>query len=213
MKCFAKYTTLFACIIPLCVHAQSDEYIPNEKPLDFKRYFAIGYTIGSPVADMSQHFEPWSYSGLFGEYRGYVKDNFSVGVELGWISFYGKGQRETYQWGNGAITAQAYRFYNTLGANITARYSLLYDKKYNVFAGIAPGIHYNTSELRLGYLKQTDNKWTLGIAPELGGFQSLSKSGIIGMQISVRFNYIFFKTQCFDATQFISCKTGLVVRL
>lgn len=193
--------------------SQSDEYIPNIKPLEFKKYFGVGYSIGTPVSEMSENFSPWSYSGAFGEYKSYIKDNLTVGVEMAWISFYGESERETYQIENGAITGQLLRFYNNLSSAITCTYNVLYDTKYQIFIGCGAGLFYNNEELRIGNLTQRDTKWTIGVMPECGFYRSLTPSGQLGISFTTRYNYVPYRSVYFDSAQYINFKIGSALRL
>lgn len=58
MKFRLIITPLMFLALPFMAHAQSDKYIPNEKPLDFRRTFAVSYVMATPLAGLSRHFEP-----------------------------------------------------------------------------------------------------------------------------------------------------------
>lgn len=210
-----RYLSLLFIALSLSLHSysQSDEYIPNVKPLEFKRHFGMGYSLGTPVSEMSKHFKPWSYSGAYGEYKSYIKDNLTIGVEMAWISFYGESERETHLLENGAITAQTLRFYNNLNAILTCNYNILYDTKYQIFVGLASGFFYNSEELRIGNLTQRQNKWTLGVLPECGFYRAFSQSGRWGMSLTARYNYVMYQSLYFQSAEYISFKVGTVLRL
>ncbi len=213
MKFRLIITPLMFLALPFMAHAQSDKYIPNEKPLDFRRTFAVSYVMATPLAGLSRHFEPWSYSGVMARYCSYARHNLTVGVGMSWISFYGHDSRATQYFPNGAITAEAMRFYNNFSATINSHYSLVYERDYRIFVGADGGIYYNTTELRLGHLIQQDYKWSLGISPELGVMQSISRSDRLVVQAVLRYTLVPVRTEWFTTAQYLSLDCGLMLRL
>ncbi len=204
---------LIFIILPTISVAQSDEYVPNEKPLDFRRTISISYAVATPVARMSKHFSPWSYSGIVGRYCSYARHNLTVGVGMSWISFYGYDDRATQYFPGGAVTAEAMRFYNNFSATINSHYSLIYERNYRIFAGADAGLYYNSTELRLGHLVKQDDQWTIGISPELGAMRSISKSDRIVLQAVFRYTIVPFYTEWFNTAQYLSLDCGLMLRL
>ena len=68
-------------------------------------------------------------------------------------------------------------------------------------------------ELRLGHLIQQDYKWSLGISPELGVMQSISRSDRLVVQAVLRYTLVPVRTEWFTTAQYLSLDCGLMLRL
>lgn len=207
------FVTALLYVLSLELAAQSDDYIPNEKPLDFRRTFAVSYAVATPLGGLSQDFAPWSYSGVMGRYCSYAHHDLTVGLGMSWISFYGHDDRATQLFEGGAVTAEAMRFYNNFAATINGHYSLVYERDYRIFAGLDVGLYYNTTELRLGHLVKKSTQWIPGFSPELGVMQSISHSDRIVLQTILRYTFVPVQTEWFDYAQYISLDCGIMLRL
>src|SRR6476646_4013012 len=106
--------------------------------------FVAAWEIGFPVSN-NNFLSKTSYEGGKIEYRGFIKENLSIGGFLNWRSYYEYSPTRTYENPDKtqAVTTDMYRYIYNLPMGASVHYYFKGGKMIRPFAGLGLGAQYS----------------------------------------------------------------------
>src|SRR5688572_24767303 len=95
----------------------------------------FAYSIGFPTGDLND-FIKTSYRGISADYRHPIKQNISLGLHLGWTTFYEEKDKDTYTADNASLTGKQYRYSNNVPMAATITYSQSQEELINPYVSL-----------------------------------------------------------------------------
>src|SRR5690606_11161020 len=139
---------IVALLIAGGLHAQ-DKYIyltiDGNKPLSHTSW----------ISDMTLS------AGKLG-FRGFIRPNFSAGLDLGWANFNQYVPTETRQTGSGAITTDYFNYIYTYSAAVSGQYYLKDEDEDRLMPYVGLGLGASTNEYVLYYNVYQDSERSWG---------------------------------------------------
>jgi len=160
-----KTKTLFLIIsssllVGSVAHAQQHYY---------RNLFAAAWEIGFPVSN-NNFLSKTSYTGGKIEYRGFIKENLSIGAFLNWRSYYEYFPTKTYENPDKtqAVTTDMYRYIYNLPMGASAHYYFKGTHMLRPFVGIGLGAQYSEQTAYYNIYYSQDKNWGFLARPEVG---------------------------------------------
>jgi opacity protein-like surface antigen len=176
-SCIATLT--FLCTTPTA-HAQSG-YLPNG-------FYLFGWDVNVPLNNRD-FIDRTSLAGGKAEGRFFVTPNISVGGEISWSSLYQYSPKRTYQFDNGAVTTDLYKYIYLLPMNLNAHYYFKTDGQFMPYAGLGLGAMYSEQDLYFNIYNLYETNWGFLVKPEAGMLLKFGENSRTGMLFGVRYNY------------------------
>lgn len=131
-------------------------------------YFTASYSMGFASGDLSDYISAASFRGIGFEYRGYLSNNISAGVDVGYNLFYERKDYDTYTQNTMSLSGVQYRYSHQVPILAVSDYMFKPGEKFNPYVGFGLGTIYSHRETDMGtfYTKQT--AWHFAIKPEIG---------------------------------------------
>ncbi len=149
--------------------------------------FNIAWDVNVPVGDNFINATSW-YGGKV-EFRQFVKENVSVGLEVNWSSLYEYKPRKTYPITNGDVTTDAYKYLYMLPINVNAHYYFGNNPIIRPYAGVGIGATYSQQDIFFSDWELYDDNWGFLIRPEIGAIIKFTERSQVGLLVGVRYNY------------------------
>ncbi|MGH9259853.1 MAG: hypothetical protein ACRD08_08155, partial [Acidimicrobiales bacterium] len=148
---------------------------------------ALTYSWSMPADQTKQYADNDSWLGLTVEGRA-MQDRTSVGILLGWNSFYNRTS-QTINLPQGAITGDQYRSLQIFPLLANAHLYFGETRAPRMYVGVNAGAYYVHQVLDIGLSSLTTDNWHFGVAPEVGFM--IPKRGRFGAVsiINVRYHY------------------------
>jgi hypothetical protein len=134
-----------------------------------KNLFAAAWEIGFPVSN-NNFLSKTSYEGGKIEYRGFIKENLSIGGFLNWRSYYEYFPTKTYENSDKtqAVTTDMYRYIYNLPMGATVHYYFKGTKMLQPFAGLGLGAQYSEQTAYYNIYYSQEKNWGFLVRPEIG---------------------------------------------
>lgn len=174
-----------------------------------KGFATVDWDMGVAVGSLNDFVKNVSFAGLNVEGRWFLNRKFSLGVAFNWNRFSQDGPRETYNFQNGAITANLYRYAEFVTPKVTAHYYFVPDGPVMPYAGLGLGPTLVQSRLYVSDLVISDSNWHFMFSPEVGvlvPFKSIA--GLAGLHVNARYNFTSADFANVSQAQFISWQIG-----
>ena len=139
-------------------------------------YMSVQYSMGIASGDMGSFISAPSFRGALIEYRGAVKDNLLVGVDVGWNVFYEKKDYDSYSRGTEALSGVQYRYQNEIPILVSADYFLSVENPLKPYVGLGIGTMYSERSVDMGQFRWKQTPWHFAIKPEVGLLYEMSFS-------------------------------------
>jgi len=170
--------------------------------------FIISYPISFPMGAHHDYIEKTSFRGFSAEFLQTVKENLSVGLELGWHVFYQKEDEKEYKEGTISITGVQYRYTNAIPILAQVKYMFPSENKpMNFYGGLGIGTVYVNRSTDFGLYRIENEAWQFSLRPEAGLVFHL-KPGT-SLFAGVKY-YANFNTDDLDGQSFLSANIGFV---
>jgi hypothetical protein len=122
-------------------------------------------------------------------YAKYIKDDLSVGLQMGWNNYYEYASRKTYEFAGGAATTDLYKYIYTLPITAFISHSFKVSENFVPFAKLGMGGQYSEQNLYYNIYETTNDNWGFVVAPELGAVVHFTKGNPWGLYASVKYSY------------------------
>ena len=131
--------------------------------------FAAAWEIGLPVSN-NNFLSKTSVEGGKIEYRGFIKENLSIGGFLNWRSYYEYFPTKTYENPDKsqAVTTDMYRYIYNLPMGASVHYYFKGSKMLQPFAGLGLGAQYSEQTAYYNIYYSQEKNWGFLVRPEIG---------------------------------------------
>jgi len=172
-------------------------------------FFSLNFTPSFPIGTLKENIDASSYRGFMVEGKKFVTKNVSVGASLSWLGFFELKDRATYNFGDGAITANIANYYYNFPILLNTSYYFFPEYWIKPYTGINAGTVYSKLEKNVGTISIIDQTWQFHVAPEVGIFIPFGKDAEAGLQIAGKYNYITYQKFGYNGIQYFQVSVGL----
>lgn len=160
MKKKILYTTISLLVSACTANAQHHYY---------RNLFGVAWEIGLPLSN-GNFIDKTSAEGGKIEYRGFIKENLSIGAFLNWRSYYQYFPTKTYENSDKtqAVTTDMYRYIYNLPMGATVHYYFKGGKMIRPFAGLGLGAQYSEQTAYYNIYYSQEKNWGFLVRPEVG---------------------------------------------
>ncbi|TAJ14021.1 hypothetical protein DMA11_06625 [Marinilabiliaceae bacterium JC017] len=152
-------------------------------------YVNIQYNMGFPVGNTQDFVDKTSFRGSSFEFGKYLNDNISVGMGIGWNTFYQSFPKATYPIEGGEITGKKYNYINAVPIMANVKYHFTREGPIHPYVGLHVGTFYMENRTDIGMYSFADKGWTFGIAPEAGVAIPVGQG--VNFLVSAKYNQSF----------------------
>ena len=208
------YRKLFILLLISCLAApaaRAQDPAPSHSPLFiFDNFFFFAWE--PSMATGERYVDDFSLAGGTIGFRKMMKNNFSIGLDLSWNSYYEYKPYQTYHLsGNTDVTTDLYKYNYTLPMAVTLHNYFPTNGKFVPFAGIGVGAVYCRPSLFFNIYELYEENWGFLVRPELGAIYKFDAAGTTGLFIGARYSYSTNKEEAFRISnlQALSFQLGL----
>lgn len=142
-------------------------------------------------------------AGKFG-YRGFIRPNFSAGLDVGWANFDQYEPTSTKQNTTGAITTDYFHYIYQYSAVVSGQYYFTDEEEERFFPYAGLGLGASTNEYVLYYniYEDTERSWGFLARPEVGLLYRFSDRSQWGIMAALHFDYSTNQSEKFNYQNF-----------
>ena len=157
----------------------------------------------------SKYMENTSWRGFAIKGNWFVGDseNFTMGGLIGFHAFYDKVDRQTYTFGNEAITGTRFKYLYSVPMLLSAQYVWSANESFNPYVSLAGGPYYMQLEDQVGRFLAQNKDWKMGINPEVGIMIPWNID--MGLVASLIYNHVFYIKHDIPNLNYLSLSIGL----
>ena len=162
------YTLVFLFVVtlaPSSVNAQAS-------------YVSFGYRMAFPMASFRDYIKTTSFRGVQFDYKYFVNDNIAVGFQYHWNGFYENKPRQTYEFENGAITAEQFNFSYASNLLIGADYYVSTSTIVKPFIGFRGGMGYLELDRFVGAAQFQETVWRFSYSATAGALFQIPNTSL-----------------------------------
>ena len=181
-------------------------FITTKSYAQQESYMSLQDSVSFGSGDLGDYISAASWRGALLEYRGAVRGNLMVGVDLGWNVFYEKKDYDTYSIGTESLSGVQYRYQNAVPILVSADYLIFSDKPLKPYVGLGIGTLFSERVTDMGMYRWTQNPWQFAMKGELGLLYELSYNSSV--KFAAKY-YNGFKTNTLDNQGYFSLSLGM----
>ncbi len=178
-----------------------------------ERYIYLNLNGSKPLSNAGW-IEDFSFAGGKIGYRGFIRPNFSAGLDIGWANFDQYEPMNTKQTGSGAITSDYFHYTYSYSAVVSGQYYLKEEDEDRLFPYAGLGLGASTNEYVLYYniYEDAERSWGFLARPELGVLFRFTPHGSLGIMAAVHYDFTTNKSEKFANKNFsaIGVQIGLL---
>lgn len=171
-----------------------------------QNFTSLQYTVGVPLGNLADHTSNISGRGITFDFRTEIEPSLSIGINLGYSTFYEREEYDSYSQGTATLTGIQYRYNNMFPMMLNAHYTIG-TGAIMPYVGLGAGTIFNLRDTKMGLFSVKENTWHFLLSPELGFVMDLSA------EIGIKINAIYdnaFKTRDMDGFGNLRLNIGLV---
>lgn len=172
-------------------------------------YISASYSMGFGTGDLGDYISKASFRGTMLEFRGYVNNNISAGVDVGWNLFYERKDYDSYTQDTRTLSGVQYRYNNQVPLFVAADYMLKPGEKFNPYVGFGLGTMYSGRDTDMGTFRMDEDAWHFAIKPEVGALIEFNRA----TDVKISAKYITgFKAGDLPTQSYFSLNFGFVFK-
>ena len=179
-----------------------------------EKYIYVNLDVNKPLSNTSWIEGTSSAGGRVG-YRGFIRPNFSAGLDLGWSNYDQYEPTRTIENPTGAITTDYFHYIYSYSGVVSGQYYFKSEDEDRFFPYASLGLGANTNEYVLFYniYEDTERSWGFLARPEAGVLFRFSQRSSLGIMAAVHYDYSTNKSDKFDYSNFsaLGFQIGLMV--
>ena len=195
-----------ACLSSLPTMAQE-----GGSDIGFDNFYTFAWDMNIPLGS-DQYVTAPSYYGWKFEYRKMQRNNFSVGFDISWNSYYEYKSYQTYKVSeNTDLTTDLYKYNYTIPMAITGHYYFTDLGNFVPYFGLGLGTVYSVPKIYVNYYEISGDNWGFLMRPEIGTIIKFKEGSNMGMLVSARYSYSTNKSTSFkfNSIQSVGFQVGL----
>lgn len=167
------------------------------------KYMYLNLDINKPLSNTAWISGVSTAGGKIG-YRGFIRPNFSAGLDLGWSNFDEYEPTVTKQNATGAITSDYFHYIYSYSGVVSGQYYFKNEEEDRFFPYAGLGIGANTNQYVLYYniYQDSQRSWGFLARPEAGILYRFTERSSLGVMAAVHFDYSTNKSDKFDYNNF-----------
>jgi len=168
-----------------------------------EKYIYLNLDVNKPMSNTAW-IEDISFSAGKLGYRGFIRPNFSAGLDVGWANFDQYEPTSTKQNPTGAITTDYFHYIYSYSAVVSGQYYFKDEDEDRFFPYAGMGLGANTNEYVLYYniYEDTERSWGFLARPEVGVLFRFTERGSLGIMAAVHYDYSTNKSEKFAYSNF-----------
>ena len=168
-----------------------------------EKYMYVNWNVSKPLSNTSWVDGVGVASGKLG-YRGFIRPNFSAGLDLGWANYDQYEPRSTKQNPSGAITTDYFHYIYNYSGVISGQYYFKEEDEDRFFPYAGLGLGANTNEYVLYYniYEDTERAWGFLARPEIGLLFRFTERSSLGIMAAIHYDYSTNKSEKFNYNHF-----------
>ena len=177
----------------------------------FDQLFTFAWDVNIPMGD--KYVEDVSYAGGKLEFQKMVNENWAVGIDVSWNSYYTYKYYQTYHLNGGTdITTDLFKYNYTLPLALTAKYYFPSGGLIQPFAGVGLGATFSAPKLYANIYEFHDENWGFLVRPEVGAIIKFQHDSDMGILLGARYSYSTNSADFFhiDNLQALGFQLGLI---
>lgn len=137
-------------------------------------------------------------------YRGFIRPNFSAGLDIGWANFDQYEPTSTKLNPTGAITTDYFHYVYSYSAVASGQYYFKEEDEDRFFPYAGLGLGANTNEYVLYYniYEDTERSWGFLARPEIGVLYRFTERRSLGIMAALHYDYSTNKSDKFNYNNF-----------
>ena len=161
-------------------------------------HFSFQYSMGLGTGDLGDFTNKFSFRGAAIEWRRFIDPTVSVGIDVGWNTFYEQMPVETYTLGTASLTGKQYRYQNSFPMMAAGNYYFNPDQKLRPFVGLGLGTIYSVRDTQMYVYSLEQDAWHFGMCPQVGMLYELGFA--TSLYVGLKYN-VGIRSGDFDAAQ------------
>lgn len=166
-------------------------------------YFYFNVDMQKPLANTSWIDDFSAHGGRIG-YRTFISENFSAGLDIGWMSFDEYKPTQTIEYTNGAITTDYFNYIYSYSAAASAQYNFPLGEKrlFIPYAGLGVGATRAEYFQYYNIYKDGDTSWGFLARPEAGILVRFGERRSLGAMAAVHYDFTTNKSDIYQYDNF-----------
>ncbi len=178
-----------------------------------EKYIYITLNGSQPLSNTSW-IEDFSFAGGKAGYRGFIRPNFSAGLDIGWINFDQYEPTSTKESPTGAVTTDYFHYIYSFSGVVSAQYYFKEEEEDRFFPYAGLGLGANTNEYVLYYniYQDSERAWGFLARPEAGLLFRFSERSNLGIMAALHYDFSTNKSERYNYKNFtaIGFQIGLM---
>jgi len=174
-------------------------------------HFTLSYNVSFPSGDLSKFVEKTSWRGGALEWKGFINEKMSAGIDGAWHTFYQKNDYDSYNVDiediNITLTGRQYRYSNNIP--IYGRFDYHGSNEgdnIRWFAGVGLGTMWSEQITNMGLYQFTSDTWHFAMSPRIGVNYYLNDWRALSLSLSYDYG---FETSKRDAVNYLRLGIGI----
>lgn len=178
-----------------------------------EKYIYLSLDVTKPLSNTSWISDLSAAGGKVG-YRGFIRPNFSAGLDIGWANYDQYEPTTTREIPNGAITTDYFHYIYSFSGAVSGQYYFKDEDEDRFFPYAGLGLGANTNEYVLYYniYQDSERSWGFLARPEIGLLFRFTERSNIGVMAALHYDYSTNQSEKFSYNRFsaIGFQLGLM---
>lgn len=166
----------------------------------------VNYLVGMPLGETADFTDNISPRGVDFEVQKFLKEDLSVGFNIGWSIFRQKIAEETFDYQDLTITGTQFRYTNFVPLNVNVKKYFMGSGDYVPYIGAGLGTAYAEQRTEVGVFQVEEDKWQFNMAPEIGMLYDMNYKAYLSVKL--KYNYSM-KAGDFPSQSYLSLGVGI----
>lgn len=168
-----------------------------------EKYIYLSLDVQKPTSNTEWIEDITASAGKLG-YRGFIRPNFSAGLDIGWANFDQYEPTTTKQNPTGAITTDYFHYIYSYTGVVSGQYYFKEEDEDRLFpyAGLGLGAITNEYVLYYNIYEDTERSWGFLARPEIGILYRFTRRGSVGIMAAIHYDYATNRSEKFSYSNF-----------
>lgn len=168
-----------------------------------EKYIYLNLDVNKPTSNTSWIDDVSIAGGKLG-YRGFIRPNFSAGLDIGWANYDQYEPTVTKQVTNGAITTDYFHYVYAYTGVASGQYYFKDEDEDRFFpyAGLGLGANMNEYVLYYNIYEDSERSWGFLARPEIGVLYRFTDHGSLGIMAAIHYDYSTNQSEKFGYNNF-----------
>ena len=186
-----RYIILFVCLFSSSLLTAQSKYI------------YLNLDVNKPMSNTNWIEDITASGGKLG-YRGFIRPNFSAGLDIGFSNFDQYEPTSTKQNPTGAITTDYSHYIYSYSGVVSGQYYFKPEDedRFLPYAGLGLGANTNEYVLYYNIYEDSERSWGFLARPEIGILFRFTERSSLGIMVALHYDYSTNKSEKFNYSNF-----------